>query len=272
MALFDVLDDIAERQVLKTETGDNRIFGVVVGQVVNNYDESMPGRVCVSVTVRDSEANELKWARIAAPFGGSKWGSYFLPEVGDQVLLVFEGGNIEKPYVIGCVQKDNDSFLKKAVDEHNQFKKIQTKNGNTIFFEDNVEGEGEKDKIKILTAKEMHRIELDNENHVIKISDKDGKNKIQMKTAEDSGQMEIIAAKKLTVKVGDTIELILNGSNGMTKLKTKNLEVDCDDNMKMTSTKGEAKLGGASMKLESNSGMDIKGGAVTITGMPISIG
>ena len=53
MALFDVIDEIAEKQVLKTETGDNRIFGIVVGQVVKTYDKDMPGRVCVSIFTRD---------------------------------------------------------------------------------------------------------------------------------------------------------------------------------------------------------------------------
>ena len=33
MGLFDVIDDIAEKQVMKTDTGDNRIFGVVVGRI-----------------------------------------------------------------------------------------------------------------------------------------------------------------------------------------------------------------------------------------------
>ena len=99
MGLFDVIDDITEKQVMKTDTGDNRIFGVVVGQVAKNYDKDMPGRVCVTVPTRDKDANELKWARVAMPSSGSKWGHYFLPEVGDQVLLVFEQGNIEKPYV-----------------------------------------------------------------------------------------------------------------------------------------------------------------------------
>ena len=33
MALFDMIDDIAEKQVQKTETGDNRIPGIVIGIV-----------------------------------------------------------------------------------------------------------------------------------------------------------------------------------------------------------------------------------------------
>lgn len=139
MGLYDVIDNIAEKQVMKTDTGDNRILGVVIGQIVKNYDKDMPGRVCVAVPVRDQSANELQWVRVAMPSGGSGWGHYFLPEAGDQVLLAFEQGNIEKPYVIGCIPKDSDQILKKSVDEDNQYKKIVTRNGNTLYFEDNKE-------------------------------------------------------------------------------------------------------------------------------------
>jgi selenocysteine lyase/cysteine desulfurase len=38
MALYDIIDEITERQVTKTETGDNRIWGVMVGIVAKNFD------------------------------------------------------------------------------------------------------------------------------------------------------------------------------------------------------------------------------------------
>lgn len=271
MALFDVIDEIAEKQVLKTETGDNRIFGIVVGQVVKNYDKDMPGRVCVSIFTRDKEANELKWARVAMPSSGSRWGHYFLPEVGDHVLVCFEQGNIEKPYVIGCIPRENDQFLKKTADEDNQYKKIMTRHGNTILFEDNKEGEGDKDKIKIETPKSTHRIELDNEKGLMLISDKDGKNKIEIQTG-DSGKMEIFAEKKLTIKVGDNITLTMNGSNGTTELETTKLDVKVNGNMNYTST-GGATLEGSTVSMKSTSSMNLESSAaVKISGTPISIG
>ena len=103
MSLYDIIGEISEKQVTKTSTGDARISGVMVGIVAKNYDKDMPGRVCVTIPTRDKEANELQWARTAQPSSGTTWGHYFLPEVGDQVLLAFEGGNIEKPYIIGCI-------------------------------------------------------------------------------------------------------------------------------------------------------------------------
>ena len=270
MGQFDVIDDIAVKQVMKTETGDNRIFGVVIGQIVKNYDKDMPGRVCVAVPVRDQNANELQWARVAMPSSGSKWGHYFLPEAGDQVLLAFEQGNIEKPYVIGCIPKDNDQILRTSADEDNQYKKIVTKNGNTIYFEDNKEGEGDKDKIHIVTAKGAHRLELDNEKHQIVLSDEEGKNQLLMKT--EDGQMQIKAEKKLTIQVGENIELILNGSNGSVQLKSTKVSFEISQTLDLSSnTAMKCKAGNISM--EANAALKLNSsGLASLAGTPIKLG
>src|SRR5262245_26589607 len=43
------------------------------------------------------------WVRIAVPMGGPDRGTYVLPEIGDQVLVVFEHGAIDRPIVIGTL-------------------------------------------------------------------------------------------------------------------------------------------------------------------------
>ncbi|MBR2382644.1 MAG: hypothetical protein IKA89_02735 [Anaerotignum sp.] len=270
MGLFDVIDEIAEKQIMKTDTGDNRIFGVMVGTVAKNYDKDMPGRVCVTIPVRDKEANELQWARVAMPSHGKNWGHYFQPEIGDQVLLAFEQGNIEKPYVIGCVAKDNNFFLRKAFDQHNQYKKITTKNGSTITFEDNMQGEGMKDKITVQTAKESHTILMDNENHKILITDKDKKNLVEMRT--DTGHMRIKADTKLTIEVGENITLTMNGNNGSVTLDCSKLTVKTTGNTKLEAT-GSFKASGANVTLDATSMLKAtSSGVTTIGGSPIKIG
>ena len=71
MALFDVFDAVSEKQGHKTEFGDERIYGTVVGIVAENYTDEMPGRLCVNIPVRDSDANQLKWAKVAMPYMGN---------------------------------------------------------------------------------------------------------------------------------------------------------------------------------------------------------
>ena len=272
MALFDIIDDIAEKQVTKTETGDNRVLGVVVGTVAQNYEMTMPGRLCVSVPSRD-EGNQLRWARLAMPYGGSKWGIYFMPEVGDQVLVAFEQGNIERPYVIGCISKTTDMFLNKSAMLLNNYKRIVTANGNAIEFEDNP-GEGVADKITITTAgKEQtaaHSITLDNAKHKITITDQAGANQIDMNTL--TGQMEITAATKLTIKVGETISLTMNGASGETTLETQDFRVEALNNITENACKNIS-FSGMTAKLEGNSRVAVSSsGPVTVEGKPIKIG
>lgn len=270
MGLFDVIDEIAEKQIMKTDTGDNRIFGVMTGIVAKNYDKDMPGRVCVTIPVRDKDANELQWARVSLPSSGKSWGHYFLPEVGDQVLLAFEQGNIEKPYVIGCIPKDSNQFLSKSVDEKNQYKRIVTKNGNSILFQDNSEGEGEKDKIQIITAKSKHSISLDNEKNTISIKDKEGKNQIVIKTQD--GTMEIKAEKKLVIQVGDNLKLTMNGSTGAVQLDCSKMTVKADSSITLDSS-GTARMNGTNISMEASSMLKAESnGAAIIGGSPIKIG
>ena len=287
MGLYDIIDEITERQVTKTETGDNRIWGVMVGIVAKNFDphssggggtgsnsgpEAMDGRVCVTIPTRDNGANELKWARVAMPSGGSKWGHYFLPEVGDQVLLAFEGGNIEKPYVIGCIQKYSDKFLKDAVDKDNQFKKIMTRHGTHITFEDNKSDEtGLKDKLTIETAQKKLQILMDNENEKICIGDEAKEDFIEISTTEGSGTMTIQAKSKITINVGDKVTMTLNGESGAVSIKADSISLEgtnkvalkSDSSVKMEAAQVSASAS-SNLKMESSGAASVKGSTVSI--------
>lgn len=196
-----------------------------------------------------------------------------MPEVGDQVLVAFEQGNIERPYVVGCISKTTDLFLNKTANMLNSNKRIVTHNGNAIDFEDNA-GEGASDKITIRTAgKELsteHSITLDNAKHTITITDQAEANQIVMNTL--SGQMEITAATKLTIKVGETITLTMNGASGVTELKTKDFRVDATNGITESAVKS-INLSGGTAKLEGTSKATVSSnGPVTVEGKPIKIG
>lgn len=271
MSLYNIMDEITAKQMTKTELGENRVFGILTGIVTENYNKEMPGRVCVQIPQRDENANILKWARVALPFGGDAWGQYFLPETGDQAVLAFEEGNIEKPYVIGCIPKNNSRFLRSAADENNQYKQIKTRHGSEITFVDTKESDGgEKDKIFIKTAGERHRLELDNEKSQISISDKDKKNGIVIQT--ENGRMEVSAKKKLAIQVGDSIEITLNGENGAIHVKcnvlketaSKGMEMKTDGNGSLKASAGLTLEGGGQVKVTSSGQTSIGGSLVKI--------
>ena len=277
MAIFDIFEEVSEKSVLKTDTGDSRIFGIVIGEVVNNYSDSYPGRVCVKVHTRDKDANVLQWARVAMPYGGSEWGHYFLPEVGDQVLVAFEEGIIDRPYVIGTVHKNSDKFLTKSKDEKNQHKRIITRQGSAIEFEDMPDdsggsGDGTKDKIKIYTPDQAHAITLDNEKKLIEIQDKEKNARIEMKT--ENGDITIQAARKITIKAGDNITVVLNGASDSGKITVNcaNLTVDSTGKVEMSATQ-KMGLKAASFSAESQGTMQLKANSVaTLSGTPVKIG
>lgn len=272
MGLYDIIDEISSKKVTKTETGDERIYGVVVGVVAKNYDEKMPGRLCVTIPTRNKDFNTLQWAKLAMPSGGKTWGHFFMPEVEDQVLLVFEDGLIEKPYVIGCIPKDNDKILTGSVDEKNQFKKIVTKHGSSIIFEDNKDDEdGAKDKLTIQTAQGTHQILLNNEKNSIVLTDKEKKSSIEMVTGDD-GKITIKTQKKFEVNVGDKVKLTMNGDSGALKIEADSVEIKGTNQVKVLSDTKVA-LSSASVSLEANSGCKIKSDAmVTIKGAPVKLG
>lgn len=276
MGIYDIMDEIAAKQVMKSDTGDNRILGVVAGVVVDNYNQQLPGRVCVQIPVRDKTSDDAQdrigkvWARVAMPFGGASWGQYFFPEKGDQVLLAFEHGNIEKAFIVGSIYKDNASMLKSSIHMKNQNKKIVTKNGNTIAFEDVDGADGQKDKISIYTANKSHTVSLDNEKNQILISDKEGKNKIQMDT--EKGNISVKAENKLTISVGDNIELTMNGNSGTVTLKCGKLNVETDEGCNLKSS-GKFGISGGNVSIEASSVLKAESSGMTnIGGSPIKIG
>ena len=73
--------------------------GVVVGTVSNNIDPLGRGRVRVRFPWF-SDLAESAWARCSTPMAGSSRGMYFLPDIGDEVLVAFEHGNFNKPVVV----------------------------------------------------------------------------------------------------------------------------------------------------------------------------
>lgn len=89
--LSDSLESIAKKY-----------YGVATARVINLLDPLLLGRVQVQLPFID--ALDLQpWARIAVPMAGILHGHYFVPNIGDEVLVAFEHGDIKAPYVIGSL-------------------------------------------------------------------------------------------------------------------------------------------------------------------------
>jgi phage protein D len=75
---------------------------IVVGVVTNNDDPDKLGRVRVKYPALD-DSHEGWWARVVAPGSGTSRGLFSLPQVNDEVLIAFEHGNDQHPYLLGAV-------------------------------------------------------------------------------------------------------------------------------------------------------------------------
>lgn len=86
--------------------GGGRCAGLVSGTVTDTQDPEGSGRVKVRFPwLSDEYASD--WARTAQS-GGTGGGEAFIPEVGDEVLVGFEHGHLDRPYVLAGLYNGKD--------------------------------------------------------------------------------------------------------------------------------------------------------------------
>lgn len=148
---------------------DSRIYGVVVGIVTNNKDTEKLGRVKIKIP-RLSGEDESNWARVISFMAGKERGAFFLPEIDDEVLVAFEYGDINMPYVIGSLWNGKDVPPENNSDGKNNIRVIRSRSGHVITLDDSDGSE----QIKIMDKTQKNMIIIDAKNNTISItSDKD---------------------------------------------------------------------------------------------------
>lgn len=212
MSLLDLLTNEQE----ESERA-RRINGVVVGIVTNNRDPDGMGRVKLRFPWL-SDTNESFWARISTLMAGKNRGSFFLPEVGDEVLVAFEHGDIHIPYVIGTLWNGVDTPPETNANGQNNIRKIRSRSGHEIIFND--DNTAMQEKIEIHTNA-GHKIVLDDSagQEKIEIVDKTGSNKITIDSVQNSITMESALQLKIKaniVEIEGTTSLTLKSNAVLT--------------------------------------------------------
>lgn len=180
----------------------NRFFGVTIGVVTNNQDPDKLGRVKVRFPWL-SDQDESHWARVVSPMAGPERGLFCLPEVDDEVLIAFEHGLAEFPYVLGSLWNGKDKPPTANEDGKNNLRFIKSRSGHIIRLDDTDGSE----KIEII--------------------DKSGKNSVVINTKENS--MTITAEADITIQSGKG-KLILSG-NGVEITSKAALKLEASQNM-----------------------------------------
>lgn len=126
-----------------------RWYGVYPALVRENVDPDGLGRVRVrlpwapdaggAVGIQKEQPYEA-WARLATMAAGRRRGSWFLPEVEDEVLVAFEAGHPSRPVVVGALWNGQD-VPPVTADAGNAVKVLRTRSGSEIRFDDTDGGE-----------------------------------------------------------------------------------------------------------------------------------
>lgn len=162
-------------------------------KVMDNEDPNNLGRVRVQFDWQAQLNPDMwtPWLRIAQPYAGGEKGFSFIPEIGEEVMIDFEGGNAERPYVKGMLFNgvgNPDGKWLPGNNSKNQIKAIRTRNGHTIEIHD----EGKDGYIRIYDNKK--------ENYILTFSTDEKLIKL-----ESTGNIELYAKNDIIMQAGHDI-------------------------------------------------------------------
>jgi uncharacterized protein involved in type VI secretion and phage assembly len=178
---------------------ERRIYGVAVAQVINNVDTSGQGRVQVHLPWMP----ELEpWARVAVPMAGRGRGTFIIPQRDDEVLVIFNHGDVREPYVIGSLWNAQDRPPATNPQDAVNKRLIRTPQGHEIELDD------AQQSIKITSSSgqkvtiDPSKIELETAENRAKLTlDKD-----ESKVTIEATQSLLLKAQQITIE-GETIRI-----------------------------------------------------------------
>jgi len=114
-------------------------YGVYPALVTDLKDPDGQGRVKVKLPWSpDTSGGQYEtWARLAVLLAGNNRGTWFIPDVNDEVLIAFEAGDPVRPYVLGGLWNGSDA-APASMDGggQNNLKAIRSRNGVKITLDD----------------------------------------------------------------------------------------------------------------------------------------
>lgn len=180
-------------------------------RVTDTEDPNHLGRVRVQFDWQaqlgeDSDGRQMMtpWLRISQPYAGGGKGFSFIPEIGEEVMIGFEGNNAERPFVKGTLYNGVGDPDGAWLPGNNRVKAIRTRNGHTIEIWD----EGAGGYIRIYdNGKENYILTFSTDRKLIKL--------------ESTGNIELYAKNDIIMHAGHDInasagnDLFLAAGNDM---------------------------------------------------------
>jgi hypothetical protein len=232
----------------------DRIGGLVNATVTDTRDPEGRGRVKLAFPWLDGEYVS-DWAR-TADLGGKGGGGVFGPEVGDEVLVGFEQGRVDHPYVLGGLYNgqdkpsEHDCALVDSTTGATNRRSLVTRSGNRLELLDAANGPK---GVRLATGDGKLTLHLDQ--------------KATSVTVHSDGKVEITAKEKVTVTAEQGIsmdagtgKLELSGQSVQVKART-GVDVDGGAGAVMLQTNGQVEVKGTTVGVDGKASTEIKGGA-----------
>lgn len=209
----------------------NKVMGVVIGVVTDIGDPQKLGRIKVKYPwlPLDGQAElSSNWARLVAPGAGKDRGIFFVPEVNDEVLIAFEQGDVNYPYVVGALWSDKlpppkgeggDAVSSKTTNQ----RIVRSRSGHVIILDDTDGSE----RIIVMDKTKNSTITINSKDNSMILKTKgdltlDAGGKMIFKS---KGDFSLDASAKASVKVGTTLEMQAQSS---AKVKSGSSELGLD--------------------------------------------
>jgi uncharacterized protein involved in type VI secretion and phage assembly len=174
----------------------SRTYGVVIGLVADVDDPDKLGRIRVTYPWLGSGADQAtsKWISIAVPLAGKDRGFYYLPEVDDEVLVAFDHGDVDHPFVIGFLHNGADTPPLDGIDKH--VRRIKSVSGHIIDLDDRDGAE----KVSVKTQG-GHSLEMRDGDTTIEVATNGGQ---EITMTDSPAQIEVKTSTGTSVTISDS--------------------------------------------------------------------
>ena len=224
------------------------VAGVVPAQVTNTGDPQKQGRVKLRYPWL-SDTYESDWARTVHIGAGPDRGAMVLPEVNDEVLVAFEQGDLDRPYVLGGLYNGVDAPAAGPTDTVDggsgavNRRAVVSRTGHRLEL---LEKPGGPDGVQLVTGDDKLRLELDKQGGRILV--------------RADGTVVIEAKRGVTVDAG-TSDIALTGK-AITLTATQGVSVDAGGGDLALASRVKVDVHGTQVAIAGDARTELKGGAM----------
>ncbi|MEL0635651.1 type VI secretion system tip protein VgrG [Marinomonas sp. TI.3.20] len=224
------------------------VDGLQIG-LVTKLDEDPESQFRIQIEMPAlGDENNLVWARLASYYATKKSGHFFIPEIGDEVIIGYINNDPSQPIVLGSLYSSQRTSPYDLTAENNT-KAIVTKSQLKVEFND-------EDKVITIVTPENNSITISDKGKSITLSDQN-KNTITM---DDSG-ITLDSPKDITLSAKGKI--VLKSTNNTSITAQADVKVQ-GLNVNLEAQTGLSAKGSATAELSASGMTTIKGGLVKI--------